>query len=325
MVTGATGLTGSHTVRALLAAGYGVNALVRSPEKAHQVFTERPSYLEIVRGDIGESASVRDALRECNAVVHCAATVAVGQKKGDPDDLMETNVDGVRNVIDTALRAGIDRIVHVSSLATLFRGDGTTLDEDSEPRDSKHAYGRSKAAADRYVRSLQADGRPVKIVYPAAIIGPDDPGLSESMLALRTFIEDFVPLTSAGMQFLDARDLAFAHRRMVEAAPGPQRILASGHFLTWSELARMLEDAVGRELRTIRIPAPVLRGLGRVLDLARRVVPIELPLTAEAAAYVTRWDPVPSSPALAQMGVTFRPVEESLSDAVRWMQQAGYL
>lgn len=324
VVTGATGLTGSHTVRALLGAGHTVRAFVRSPEKARRVFSEAPARLRIVQGDLGDVGSVHDALRDCDGVVHCAAVVAVGQATS-PSELVQTNVNGVRNVIDSAVDLGVSRILHVSSLATLFRGDGSKLDESSEPRDSEHAYGKSKTAADRHVRALQDADHPVKIVYPAAIIGPDDPGLSESMVALRTFIRDFVPLTTAGMQFVDARDLAVAHVRLIESDPAPGRYLAAGTFLTWRELAKALEAATGERLRKIRFPAPVLRGLGRTLDLVRKLAPVELPLTAEAATYVTRWDPVQTSDSLVSMGVTFRPVRESIEDAVRWMRDAGHL
>lgn len=324
LVTGATGLTGSHTARALLCAGHSVRALVRSPEKARRVFSQAPDRLRLVKGDIGDVAAVRDALRDCDAVIHCAAVVAAGRAR-NRDEVVDTNVDGARNVIGGAAELGLSQIVHVSSLATLFRGDGTPLTESSEPQGSEHAYGRSKAMSDRYVRALQDAGHPIQIVYPAAIIGPDDPGLSESMLALRTFIQDFVPLTTAGMQLVDARDLAYAHLTMLERGAAPGRYIVAGTFLTWRELVDALEGSTGKRLRKVRFPGSVLRALGRMLDLVRKVVPVELPLTSESAAYVTRWDPVPSSSSLASMGVTFRPVHESIDDAVQWMRSAGHL
>lgn len=232
---------------------------------------------------------------------------------------------GVRNVIGGAIDEGLQRIVHVSSLATLFRGDGTTLSEDSEPQPSQHAYGQSKTAADRYVREQQAHGHPVKIVYPGAIVGPDDPGLSESMVALKAFVEDFLPLTSGGMQFVDARDVAKAHLRIVEAEPGPARYLVSGTFLRWREIAAILADASGRRLRAWPVPPSVIRGIGQLLDAVRKVRPVEFPLSAEAAAYVTRWDPVPNSAALAEMGVSLRDISDTLRDAVHWLQREGYI
>jgi nucleoside-diphosphate-sugar epimerase len=177
--------------------------------------------------------------------------------------------------------------------------------------------------AETYVRELQAKGHPVKIVYPGAIIAPDDPGLTESMNAVRAFIQDFVPLTSGGIQFIDARDLALAHVRMLEAQPGPARYLAAGTFLRWAEVASLLEATTGQPPRTIPFPAPVLRAIGWSLDQLRRVMPIELPLTAEAAAYITKWHPVPNSQAFDAMGVNFRDISESLQDTVDWLREAG--
>ena len=324
MVTGATGMTGSHTVRGLLAAGHRVRAFVRSPAKAVRVFGDDCASLELVEGDVTDRASVIDALHRCDGVVHCAAVVAVAQT-GSSGDLLETNVAGVRNVIEAALEGGLQRVVHVSSLATLFRGDGSTLSEDSPPQRSQRAYGQSKTLADEYVRTQQAAGSPIKIVYPGAIIGPEDPGLSESMLALRTFVQDFIPLTTGGIQFVDARDLAGAHVRALESEPGAARYLAAGTFLRWPDLAEIIKRVTGRRPRAVPFPAPLLRGTGRLLDQLRRFVPIEVPLTAEAAAYITRWDAVPNSEAWTKMGVRFRDVSESIADSIFWLRAAGHL
>ncbi len=323
-MTGATGLAGSHTVRALLDAGHQVRALVRSPEKAHRVFAGQAGPLESVQGDIGDVASVQSALRGCDGVLHCAATVAVGHTDG-PEALVESNVAGARNVVGSAVEAGIERIVHVSSLATLFRGDGTPISESSEPQDSPHPYGRSKTIAEHYVRDLQAEGHPVKIVYPGTIIAPDDPGLTESMDAVRTFIQDFTPLTSGGIQFIDARDLAAAHVRMLEAEPGPRRYIVGGTFLRWPEVAAILERTTGKRPRTFRIPAPLLQVMGRTLDLLRKVIHVELPLSAEAATYVTKWHAIPNSRALGEMGVHLRDIDETMQDTVDWLREAGHL
>jgi dihydroflavonol-4-reductase len=324
LVTGATGLAGSHTVRALLDAGHQVRALVRSPEKAHRVFAGQAGPLESVQGDIGDVASVQSALRGCDGVLHCAATVAVGHTDR-PEALVESNVAGARNVVGSAVEAGIERIVHVSSLATLFRGDGTPISESSEPQDSPHPYGRSKTIAEHYVRDLQAEGHPVKIVYPGTIIAPDDPGLTESMDAVRTFIQDFTPLTSGGIQFIDARDLAAAHVRMLEAEPGPRRYIVGGTFLRWPEVATILESTTGKRPRTFRIPAPLLQVMGRTLDLLRKVIHVELPLSAEAATYVTKWHAIPNSRALGEMGVHLRDIDETMQDTVDWLREAGHL
>ncbi|MEM7136512.1 MAG: SDR family NAD(P)-dependent oxidoreductase [Myxococcota bacterium] len=324
MVTGATGFLGSHAVRAILEAGHRVVAFARSPDKASRVFGDQPSALEVAQGDIGDAETVGEALRGCDAVVHCAATVAL-DAGNTPEILIETNVRGARHVIGTALDLGIDRIVHVSSVASLFRRDGTRITERSELVDSKLAYSQSKIEADLYVRGLQADGRPVQILYPGAIIGPDDPGLTDSMRSVQIFARVFLPMTSTGIQYVDVRDLGLALCRMVEDEPDARRYIAAGNFVTWSELAGVLERATGEKPPAYRVPAWAFRVAGRVADQVRRMVPIELPLSLESASYVTQWTPIDNSADFERLGVRFRGLEESMTDTVRWMREAGHL
>jgi len=324
LVTGATGLLGSHVVRALHARGHAVRAFVRSPDKAARVFADDPSLPEVARGDISDVSSVRAALEGCDAVVHCAAVISV-DSANDPTALIDTNVGGVRNVIGSALDAGVTRIVHVSSIAPLFRADGQPVTETSEPQPSDHAYGQSKRLAELHVRELQARGEPVKIIYPGAILGPDDPGLTESMRSIKIFAGRFLPLTTSGMQYVDVRDVAGAIARMLEDDPDATRALAPGHFVTWKELADLLEKTMGKRPPAIWVPASLLRFAGWLTDLLRRVIPIELPLSMESATYITRWTPIETSESLARLGVTFRPLEQTMSDTIRWMKAHDHL
>jgi len=324
LVTGATGLLGSHTVRALLDAGHAVKAFVRSPDKARRVFAGREGSVELVKGDIGDAASVEAALRGCDGVVHCAAVISV-DSANDPQALIKTNVAGVRNVIGSAVDLGLQRIIHVSSIAALFRTDGAPITESSEPQPSKHAYGQSKMMAENYVRELQAQGHPVKVIYPGTIIAPDDPGLTASMKSIPIFTRVFMPITSSGIQYVDARDLAIAHVRMLEDEQGAGRYLAAGTFISWPDLARVLEEVTGERPRAVRVPGAVFRLAGRLTDLLRLVIPIELPLSLESATYVTRWSPIDNSKDFERLGVQFRDLEVSMRDTALWLRQAGHL
>lgn len=324
LVTGATGLLGSHTVSALLDAGHAVKAFVRSREKAQRVFAGHKGSLEIVTGDIADMESVEAALQGCDGLVHCAAVVAV-DSANDSRTLLETNVVGVRNVIGGAVDQGLRRIVHVSSIVPLFRSDGAIVTERSEPQSSKHAYGQSKMMAENYVRELQAKGHPVKVIYPGAIIAPDDPGLAPSMQSISIFTRVFMPITSSGIQYVDARDLAIAHVRMLEDEPGTGRYLAAGNFITWRDLAQVLEEATGERPRAFRVPGAVFRLMGRLADLLRVVAPVELPLSHESATYITKWNPIDNSKELERLGVQFRSLEVSMRDAAVWLREAGHL
>lgn len=324
LVTGATGLLGSHTTRALLAAGHTVRAFVRSREKARRVFANQEGALELVQGDIGDVESVQTALEGCDALVHSAATVAAGTG-GDPRRLIETNLEGARIVLGNALDRGLRRIVHVSSIASLFRGDGEPVTEDSEPQSSTRAYAQSKVLAERYVRELQATGASIEIVYPGAILGPDDPGLVESNESLIIFTRKLLPITSGGIQYVDARDVAVAVTRILEAGSGHGRYLMPGRFATWAELAALLEELTGEKVASRRVNPAFLRIMGRLFDTVRHVVPLDFPLSVESATYVTKWQPIMPSEELARLGIEFRSLEETLRDTIDWLKEVGHL
>ena len=328
LVTGGTGLAGSHTVRELLDHGHEITALVRSEAKFGRVYPDAPKGLVAAVGDIGDRASIERAMEGADAVLHAAAVVSMNND--DPDALIEANVGGVKNVIGAALDAGIERIVDVSTLSALFRvtkeGD-PPITADDDPVDSEHAYGRSKAIAERWIRERQAEGAPVWTTYPSAVLGPDDPGMTESNNAIRYLAKWAVPRTSTGMQVVDARDLAIAHRLLIENTPDAKRHLVSGVFLPWREIARILRE-VGAGGRSIPVPGSRMRASGSAFDFIRRnapFVPMDNPFTRESMLYATQWTPVDNSRVLLDLGLSYRSALETLRDTTAWMKRAGHV
>ena len=176
MVTGGTGFVGYHTVLALLGAGHEVSLLVRSIDKMLNLFGE-DTIEHYTRGDIGDRDAIERAMDGCDAVIHAAAMVSTSAK--DAERVFRGNFEGAQNVIGMALDKGIGSIIHVSSVTALFNPKAKVLDENSPPGSAQNAYGRSKVACEEYVRELQAQGAPIYISYPATVIGPDDPGMTE--------------------------------------------------------------------------------------------------------------------------------------------------
>ncbi|MEV4256469.1 substrate-binding domain-containing protein [Spirillospora sp. NPDC049652] len=176
-LTGASGFVGSHTVAALLAAGHEPRALVRDPERAARTLAPlgvEASRVEFVQGDMLDAAAVSRALEGCDAAIHAAAAIGV---TGPSGDLVAANVTGTRNVVGGAVERGLSPVVHVSSVAVFVPPDGPVITPDS-PLAAPHTdYGRSKVAAERYVREAQSGGAPVAIVYPGGVFGPHQPQL----------------------------------------------------------------------------------------------------------------------------------------------------
>lgn len=314
-ITGATGFIGWHTVRELRAAGHQVRALARDAAKAHHSLG--PLGLgehDLVIGDMGSAADVERLLEGCEAVVHAAAAVSVTDPRLG-GAAFEANLRGVENVVGGANELGIDPILYVSSSIVLFEpGSSTTTDSPVNP--GRTHYGRSKAGSEHFVRKLQDAGAPIGIVYPTGVVGPDDPGWSESVKAYRGFLRTTIQ-TSGGNQFVDVRDLAFLIRRMLEEGTHG-RVIAGGHYFGWDDFSELIETVSGATLSRLRAPGWLLRGAGRIFDAIARVSGRQFPISREGMEIATRMLSAIDSPEISKLGAAWRPPGETLADLFRW-------
>jgi nucleoside-diphosphate-sugar epimerase len=175
---------------------------------------------------------------------------------------------------------------------------------------------------------MQAEGAPIVVTYPGGVFAPDDPKLSEANRALRAFLR-VVPRTTSGMQFVDGRDLAAAHVRLLERRPAGDpamaRYIVGGHFVRWAEIHALLERLTGRRIFAPWSPGALLRAMGVVMDGVRRIHPIEFPVTRESMAIATSWPPASSARVVEATGVSFRPPEHTVRDTLRWLVAAGHV
>jgi nucleoside-diphosphate-sugar epimerase len=326
LVTGATGFIGSHTVRALLDAGHRVRLFVRDEEKARRVWADRPEALDdLVVGKITSGPATAIALRDCDALVHTAAPVALGYGAAAARRATRENLRAIKLLVEAGLERGIERIVHLSSTTVLDCKGLEIADERAPVIQSGDAYARTKAAPERRVRELQDRGAPVSIVYPPGVVGPDDPGLSESMAGLASQLQAGVLVTSSGFQFVDVRDLADVHRRLIERDPAPGRFITASRYLPWEEFAELLDECAGIRLPRFRVPGGTVRMLGAAGDLLRRFVTVDPAISREATRFATQWVEFDASKTVDTLGAHFRDPRETLDDAVRWLAAAGHV
>jgi nucleoside-diphosphate-sugar epimerase len=326
MVTGGTGFVGAHSTKALLDAGHDVRLLVRDPARIDAALRplgveERPAF---VVGDMLDAGAVREAVAGCSAVLHCAAIVALDRRRAA--EVLESNPRGVRTVVEAALEAGVDPIVHVSSTSALFRPGLDRLHTDLPPAQVANAYGRSKATAETWVRERQAEGAPITMTYPAGVVGPPaGPAFGEWADGIVTHLRlGLSPVRDAAVSIIDVRDLGRVHAAVLVPGCGPRRYLCGGHFLTMGQLGELYRKLTGRRFPVVPLPGAVLRASGRVVDVAQRVLPFDSVITAEAMTVLTQWVPTDDT-RLAELGVELRPVEETFADAIRGLHAAGRL
>ena len=324
LITGGTGFVGSHVCRQLMAAGHAVRLLVRDAEKAEAYYRALGEGIPELRvGDVTDVASVQAALQACDGVVHAAA--ATPMQMGSVEQLFAVNVGGVKNVVGSALDLGIKRIVCISSITAIFNRNASKINVDTPPAKSKLPYGQSKVEAEIYLRELQHQRAPITIVYPGGVIGPDDPGFSDSFKALKHRMENgFRIFGKGGIQYVDVRDLAAVVCSLVLSG-GSGRILLPGVYTTWTALADTIEAVSGCRLQRIPAQGWKLRLVGRVTDVVRLFKTVDSPISAETMRYATLWPDIKNSQELARRGLQLRSTRDTFSDAIAWMVKAGHV
>ncbi len=321
LVTGGTGFIGYHTCLALLEAGHSVKLFVRDKDKARRMFGNR--IRSIVVGDITSAADIRRALRGCDATIHIAAMVST--HKSDADKVYNTNVAAAEAVLGQAVEHGCQRIVHVSSVTAIYDPKAKQLTHNSPPGTASNAYGRSKVACERYARSLQEAGAPLHITYPASVIGPDAPSLTEPHTGIITNLMRIGFDMPGGNQYVDVRDVARAHAILISKALPAGRFPLGGHYASWKTMYTTLGRLTGRPPVIVPVPGSTVRLLGRGIDALKPLVEIDTPLSHEATVYATQWVRMDNRHTLKTLGLTLRPFEESLIDTIRWLEADNYI
>ncbi len=264
-VTGATGFVGGHLAAALAARGDSVTALVRSPAKAERL---RGYGCRLVAGELTDPAARQALLSGAEVVYHVAGRIGAPSL----DAFRAVNRDMAGLVARDAAAAGVSRVLLVSSLAVTGPAPrGRSLDERSGPGPVTD-YGRSKQEGEEAVR---AAGVPFTIVRPPAVYGPGDRAfLTLFKLAAGRGV---FPLLGDGRQELSlvfAEDLA---RALVAAATSPGTLGGTYHaahaeVVVQRALGETLARVLGRPLRFVRLPGPVVRALLHAGALAARVL-----------------------------------------------------
>lgn len=306
-----------------MAAGIKVRLLIRSERKMRAMYGD--VITDFVIGDVTDESVVSSALKGCDGVVHTAAMVSIDKK--DRERVFATNVGGTKTVIGLAVKRKLKRIVYVSSVTALYDPKASVLNEQSLPGNANDAYGASKVECEHYVRGLQGAGHPVQITYPGAVIGPDDPALTEPHQGLKTYLLGLVPVMPSGNQWIDVRDVAHAHLLLLKKNRKPGRYTLGGHYVSWAALVSILEKLTGRRLLPLPMSGETMRNIGKLVDFvnARLNKPLDLPLTYEAMTYATNWVKLDDTQTLQALNMTLRPVRESLSDAILSLYDNGHV
>ncbi len=324
LVTGGTGFIGSSIVRELLRAGYAVRVLVR-PNSDTRNLAELD--IETVEGDITDISSVQRAISGCEVVFHAAALYSFWVR--DSKLIYRVNVGGTENVLSTAKRAGIERIVYTSSVAALAVPEGKTPVTEETPIDPKKIIGdykRSKYKAEQLALKLASKGLPVVIVNPTFPVGPRDIKPTPTGRMILDFLNHRMPAyMETGMNVVDVENVATGHLLALEKGRIGERYILGGKNMRMAELLQLLSEITGIPAPRIRLPYYPILGLSYINAAWCQVtgrIPRMTPDTIRMSRHYMYYDP---GKAIRELGLPQTQPKTALQKAVTWFQDNGYV
>jgi nucleoside-diphosphate-sugar epimerase len=321
LVTGATGLVGSHVVERLQRDGWQVRALVRDAERADWL---RRRGVGLVLGDTLQVSTLLPAAAGCDVVFHTAAAVT---PDGGWEAFRRPNIEGTRNVVEAAAATGA-RLVHVSSVAVYgararyaASGERTSEETPLAPLGEHSWYARSKRESEQLVLEAHAQGRLwATAVRPDVIYGERDRQFVPRVARLLRF--GVAPVVGGGHSTLAMVHAANVADGMVRAAMhaeagGRAYNLANDFDVTVREFFRLAGEGFGERLRFVSLPVSAARAVVRIAAL---VTPARLRSSLrQSVDFLTRDNPFTSERARRELGwdPPVRPAQ-GVVDAFRW-------
>lgn len=316
LVTGGTGVVGTPVVHYLVEAEREVRGLARSTESANLLagMGALP-----VRGDIGDLDALERAVAGCEVVYHIAGRVSFCPEI--PQRLYEANVEGTRNVVRAARRAGVRRLIHTSSVVALGETPGTVGSEATRHRGYYLShYGRSKHEGEQ-VALAEAGDMEVVVVNPSSVQGEGRTAGTGGLL-LMAVNGRFRYLVDTPVSIVDTDDCARGHIAAEERGVSGERYVLSGFTITLRQAVALMCDLTGRSYPIRFIPRSLLAPLGPLADLIGRFVS-SVPLCKETLALMRFGASYDGSRATRELGLEYRSPRETFFRALESFRALG--
>jgi dihydroflavonol-4-reductase len=320
LVTGATGHIGNVLVRKLIAAGEQVRVLIFPGEDTLPL---KDLLVEMVTGDVLDPLSLRKAMSGVTRVFHLAGIISI--LPGRNPFVRRVNIDGTKNVISEAQRAGVRRLIYTSSIHAIHRAPaGVCIDErlPFDPENSAGEYDRSKAEASLAVLEAARGGLDTVIVCPTGVIGPNDFRRSELGQLILDCVEQKPQFYVDGAyDFVDVRDVADGMIRAAEQGRSGETYILSGEKLSVRGIIDHLWDLTGRKFARIYVPFSMARFAAQFTPLLYLRHKIKPRFTSYSLETLRSNSDISHAKATAELGYQPRSLLETIADTVDWFRK----
>ena len=318
LVTGASGFLGWHVAKLLTEQGHRVRALCRPTSELRELDVER------ITGDLRDAESLARAVEGCDRVYHVAADYRLWSSH--PEDLYAANVEGTRNLLDAALRSGVQRIVYTSTVGCIGLPSGQEGDETSPVSiaDMTGHYKRSKWLAEQVALEKARAGAPIVIVNPPAPIGDHDWKPTPTGKIIVDFLANRLPaFVDTGLNLVDARNVALGHILAADKGTPGERYILGCENLTLEQILQRLAKLAGKPAPKIKLPYAVAYAAGIVSTGLANITGKEPIAPLEGVRMARKKMFVSHAKAARELGFQPGSVDAALQRAITWFKESG--
>ena len=272
-VTGGTGFIGAELIKELVRNGREVHALVRSVDKAKSILPDIDATWHA--GDLDDTEVIATAMAHCSEAYHLAGFAKLWHR--DMSMFYRVNVQGLRNILEGASKAGLRRVVYTSTAGALGPS-GQQMVTETSPRQAQPTteYERSKVESEKQIPEFLDKGLEIVTVNPTRVFGPGQLNQSNSVtILIRDYIAGkwkFIPGDGTGIgNYVYVKDVVQGHLKAMEFGHSAERYILGGDNLSYNELFDQIGHVSGIRHKLYKVPLGVMMTLAKVQQLKANV------------------------------------------------------
>lgn len=323
LVTGGTGFLGSYLLRYLVREGYTRVRALRRATSQMDLVAEVANKIEWVEGDVLDIFSLEDAMQGVQQVYHCAAVVSFDPR--DYDQMRQVNVDGTANVVNAALAANIEKLVHVSSIAAIGRMKNQPIVTEQTKWERSHhnsEYAISKYLSENEVWRGMTEGLNVAVVNPSVILGA---GRWEEgpLKFFKVVWKNFPFYTKGTTGFVDVRDVARFMLQLMESEASGERYILNGDNLTYQTIFAEIATHLNKKAPSIQVNPVIQQIAWRVEWLRSKLFGGRPLVTRETAATSMRSYFYENEKSRSDFDFEYTPIRQTIAESCRQFREAA--
>lgn len=321
-ITGSTGFIGGNLARKLADSGYRVHALCRSTHKTNLIEHKN---IKVFKGNIFDKLSLESAMESCDQVYHLGACTKVLVQNREL--YYEVNVSGTVNVLDTALKLGVERIVVTSTAGVLGPSSESAKDEASDwATGFFNEYDHSKYLMERKIEEYVKKGLHVVLVNPTRVYGP---GLLSQANSATKIINMYLQgkwriIPGNGNRicnYVFIEDVVNGHILAMERGRAGEKYILGGPNTSYSNFYQALANISKKKYVMFKFPEPLLMGISRIMVLFSKISGSPPLITPQyVRKYLRDWE-VSSEKAEKELGYAITPLDIGLERTIAWLNE----